>query len=40
MLYAGIVLLAATAALLLLWMWRREALRQGVVLRVPFPMPT
>ena len=35
MLYAGIVLLAATAALLLLWMWRREALRQGVVLRVP-----
>lgn len=35
MLYAAIILLAAAAALLLWWMWRREALRQGAVLRTP-----
>lgn len=35
MLYAAIVLLAVFAALLLWWMWRREALRHGVALRLP-----
>ena len=35
MLYAALVLLAVTAALLLWWMWHREALRQGTTLQTP-----
>lgn len=35
MLYPAIALLAAFAALVLWWMWRREARRQDVALRVP-----
>lgn len=35
MLYVAIALLAAVAALLLWWMWRREARSQGAALRLP-----
>jgi cytochrome c-type biogenesis protein CcmH len=35
MLYAAIALLATVAALLLWWMWRREARSQGAALRLP-----